>query len=123
MSAQELGLTWDESDETPGQNTHASASVGTSFLWDRPSRNPSFFPDGEDLLAQVRTLLRPDTTTFPSVSANSDPGGLNLPEQERADQGRLVQAITQWLQTRPNLVLILNNAETVVIVAAKENGC
>jgi hypothetical protein len=33
-----------------------------------------------------------------------------------------VQAITQWLQTRPNLVLILDNAETVVIVAPKDNG-
>lgn len=122
-SAQELGLTWEESDDSLDHDTHTSASVGASFLWDTSPRSTPFFPGSEDLLAQVRTLLRPDPMTFPSISASSDPGGLNLPGQEHADQGGLVQAITQWLQTRPNLVLILDNMETVVIVAPKDNDC
>ena len=124
MSAQELGLTWEESDDSLGHNTPASSPVTASFLWDTPPRSTPFFPAGEDLLTQVRTLLQPDpTAALPSISASSDPGGLNLPDQEHADQGGLVQAITQWLQTRPNLVLILDNAETVVIVAPKDNIC
>ncbi len=121
-SAQELGLTWEESGDSPGHNTCPSASVGTSFLWDTLPPSTLFFPAGEHLLAHVRTLLRPDPTTFPSIQASSDQDRLNLPEQEHAEQGGLVQAITQWLQTQPNLVLILDNAETVVIVAPKDNA-
>jgi transcriptional regulator with XRE-family HTH domain len=122
MSAQELGLHWNESEDTPDYNTRPSASEAAS-LRDMPSRSTPSFPGGDDLLAHVGTLLRPDPTTFPSISASSYLGGLNLTEQEHTDQGGLVQAITQWLQTRPNVVLILDNAEAVVIVAPKENGC
>jgi transcriptional regulator with XRE-family HTH domain len=86
-SAQELGLTWDESDNTPGHNTHTSASVPASFLWGMPPRSTPSFPGGEDLLVHVGTLLRPDPTMFPSILTSSDPGGLNLPEQEYTDQG------------------------------------
>jgi transcriptional regulator with XRE-family HTH domain len=110
--AQDLGLTWHESDDSLDHNTFVSSS-----------RNTSFFPGGNDLLAHVGTLLRSDPTTFPSIWASTYLAGVNLPEQEHADQGGLVQAITQWLQTRPNVVLILDNAEAVVIVAPKEHGC
>ena len=122
MSAQELGLHWNESDDTPDHDTHLSALEATS-LWDMPPRSTPCFPGDNDLLAHVGTLLRSDSTTFSIIWASSYLGGVNLPEQEHTDQGGLVQAITQWLQTRPNVVLILDNAEAVVIVAPKENGC
>jgi tetratricopeptide (TPR) repeat protein/transcriptional regulator with XRE-family HTH domain len=38
---------------------------------------------------------------------------LNLPEQEDADQERLVQAVTHWLKTHTNWLLILDNVEDV----------
>jgi hypothetical protein len=122
-SAPELGLTWDESDDSLDHNAPGSSSLMAFFPRNASSQSPSCLPDREDLLAQVQSLLRPDPTTFSSVWASRDPGGLNLPEHEPADQGGLAQALTQWLQTHPNSVLILNNAETVVIVAPKENAC
>ena len=67
-SAQELGLTWEESDDSLVHNTPASSSVAASFR------------DREDLLAQVLNLLQPDTpAALPSISTSSDPGGMNLP--------------------------------------------
>ena len=107
--AQELGLSWDESDDTADHNTHPSASVADSFLRTMLPRSTPCFPGDEDLLAHVSSLLEPDP--------------LNLPEREHTDQGGLVQAITQWLQTRSNLVLILDKPEAVVIVAPKEKVC
>lgn len=122
-SAQELGLTSDESDDPLDHNTPVSSSLMASLPQNASSQSTSCFPDREDLLAHAGTVLRPDPTTSFDVSASSDSAGLSLLEHEPADQGGLVQAIMQWLQTGPNLVLILNNAETVVIVAAKEKGC
>jgi transcriptional regulator with XRE-family HTH domain len=120
-SAQELGLTWDESDDSPGHNTLNSSLVAASFPWDTPPRSTLFFPDREDLLAHVRTLLHPDPRTL--IPESSEQGELNLPEQEHANQGGLLQAITQWIQTCPNLVLILDDVEAVVIVTPKEKVC
>lgn len=117
-SAQELGLSWDESDETADHKTHPSSSVGNMSAGSTRS-----FSGDEDLLAHLSTLLRPDPTTLPCTSASSDPSELNSPEQEHTGQGGLMQAITQWLQARSNLVLILDNAEAVVIVAPKEKVC
>ncbi len=42
---------------------------------------------------------------------------LNLPEQEDADQERLVQAVTRWLKSHTNWLLILDNVEDVVHTA------
>ncbi len=118
MSDQELGLHWNESDDTPDQNTHPAASEGAS-LWDMPPRSTPCFPGGKGLLAHVGTLLRPDPTTFPNIWASSYHGGVNLPEHEHTDQGGLVQAITQWLQTQQNWVLIVDNAGAVALVVQK----
>jgi transcriptional regulator with XRE-family HTH domain len=118
MSAQELGLTWDESNETPGHNT-PSSPVAVSFRGVPPRSHP-YPTDGEDLLAQVRTLLRADPTAFPNASSSSGSGGLNHPEQEHAERGGLVQAIMQWLQTGPNWVLIVDSAVAVALVVPKE---
>jgi transcriptional regulator with XRE-family HTH domain len=108
-SAQELGLTWDESDDSLSHHTQALA---VSFPWNTFPRSNPVLTGHEDLLAQVRALLRPETTAaLPSLSANSGLGELNLPEQESLDQGWLAQTVTQWLQT-----LILDNAEAVVLV-------
>ncbi len=122
-SAQELGLSWDASNESLDYREPVSSSIVASFPRNVSSQNTSGFGDWEDLLAQMQSLLLPKPTTFADTSASSDPGELNLPEQERADPGGLMQAITRWLQARQNLVLIVDNAEAVVIVAPKENGC
>jgi transcriptional regulator with XRE-family HTH domain len=117
-SAQELGLTWDESDDSLSDNTRASALVG-SFPWNASPHSNPFLADHEDLLAQVRALLRPETTAaLPRDSANSGLGELNPPEQESLDQGRFAQAIVQWLQT-----VILDNAGAVVLVVLNSNVC
>jgi transcriptional regulator with XRE-family HTH domain len=117
-SAQELGLTWDESDESLSHNMRASA-LAASFPWNTFPRNNPFLTGHEDLLAQVRALFRPETTAaLPSVSANSGQGELNLPEQESLDQGWLAQTVAQWLQT-----LILDNAGAVVLVVLNSNAC
>ena len=120
-SAQELGLTWDVSDDTQGHPTQATALAG-SFQRNAPPRNFPSFTDQEDLLALVHTLIRPDTTkSLSSVSANSRRGGQNLPEQENADQGRLVPSVAQWFQIGPNWVLIPDNAGAVVLVVLNSN--
>jgi transcriptional regulator with XRE-family HTH domain len=121
MSAQELGLTGEESDDSLSHNTPASSSMAASFLWNAPSRSYPFYPGREYLLAQLHALLRPDTTASPAIIAISGSGGLNNPEQEHAEQGWLVQAIMQWLQTQPSWMLIVDNAEAVVLVAPKNN--
>lgn len=119
-SAQELGLTWEESEDSPGRNTPGSSSAMASFPLNASSQSTPFFAGHKDLLAQMHTLLRPDPTpALPSVLASSDPGGLNLPEQEHADQKGLVQVITQWLQTQPNWVLIVDNAGAMALVVPK----
>ena len=115
-SAQELDLTWDESDDSLSHRTQASALVGFFQRNASPQSNP-FLAGHEDLLAQVRALLRPETTaTLPSLSANSGLGKLNLPEQESLDQVRFAQAIVQWLQT-----VILDDAEAVMLVVLNSN--
>jgi transcriptional regulator with XRE-family HTH domain len=117
-SAQELGLTLDESDDSLSHNTRASALVGSFPRNTFPHSNP-FLTGHEDLLAQVRTLLRPETTAaLPSISANSGLGELYPSEQEGLDQGRFAQAIVQWLQT-----VILDNAGAVVLVVLNNNVC
>ena len=114
-SAQELGLSWDESDDFLSPHTQAS------FQRDTSSGSYPFFTGREDLLALLHTLLRPDTTALSSVWASSGPGGLNLPEQENGDRGRLAQAVAQRLQAGPNRVLIPANAGTVVLVILNGN--
>ncbi len=117
-SAQELGLTWDESDESLDHHTQASALVA-SFPWNTFPRSNPFLTGGEDLLAQVRALLRPETTAaLPSVSANSGLGEMKLAEQESLDQGWLAQTVAQWLQT-----VILDNMGAVVLVVLNSNVC
>jgi transcriptional regulator with XRE-family HTH domain len=117
-SAQELGLTWDESDDSLSHNTQVSA-LEASFPWNTfPHSNP-FLTGHEDLLAQVRGLLRPEkTAALPSVSANSGLGELTSPRQESLDQGQFAQAIVQWLQT-----VMLDNAGAVVLVVLNSNVC
>ena len=122
-SAQELGLTWDESDDSLNHDTHASSLATASFLWNVLLRSNAFFTGREGLLEQLHALLRSDTTAFSSVSANSGQGELSLPEQESLDQGQLAQAVAQWLQTSPNWVLILDYAEAMVLVAPNNNVC
>ncbi len=117
-SAQELGLTWNESDDFLSHHTQASALVA-AFQGNAPPRSNPSFTGREDLPAQVRTLFRPGTTAaLPSISANSGQSELNLPEQESLDQGRLAQTVAQWLQT-----VILDNAGAVVLVVLNSNVC
>jgi len=89
----------------------------------RNLRSTPFFRGHEGLLAQLRTLLRPGTTAFPSISPIGGSGGLNLPEQNSLDQERLVQAVAQWLEAYPDWVLMLDYAEAVVLVAPNNNVC
>lgn len=110
-SARELGLTWDEPDDTLSPHAQASA-LATSFQRDASARSHPSFTVREDLLAQVRTLLRPETmAALSSVSANIGQGELNLPEPESMDQAWLAQTVAQYLQK-----LILDNMGAVVLV-------
>ena len=123
-SAQELGLTWDESDDSLDHNTPVSSLLVASFPWNTPPRSSPFFTGHADLLAQLHALLRPNTTAaLPAVSAIGDSGGLNLPEQENADQERLAQTVAQWLQANPNWVLIVDKAGALVLVIPNNNVC
>jgi transcriptional regulator with XRE-family HTH domain len=122
-SAQELGLTWDASDESHDYREPVSSSIVASSPGNVSSQNTSGFGDWEDLLTQIQSLHRPDLTMFSGLRAGSERGEPNLPEQERTDSGGLMQAITRWLQAHQNVVLIVDNPEAVVIVAPKENGC
>lgn len=89
-SAQELGLTWDESDDSLSYNTPTSDLLAASFPWNASPRSNLFFTGHEDLLAQLHALLRPNTTAaLPAIPAISGSGGLNLPKQENADQERI----------------------------------
>ena len=117
-SAQELGLTWDESNDFLSHNTQASALAASFEGTESPRSNP-FFTGREDLLAHLHTLIRPETmAALPSVSASSGPGELNLSELESLDQVRFMQTVAQWLQT-----LVLDNAGAVVLVVLNGNVC
>jgi len=119
-SAQELGLTWDESDDA-FSHTQVSALAAT-FQRNASPRNIPSFTGPEDFLALMQTLIRPDTTTALSiVPASSGLGELNHPEQENGEHGRLAQAVAQWLQTGLNRVLIPDNAGAVVLVVLNSN--
>ncbi len=109
MSARELGLAWDASDDLPSQVPTAS-DVMALLPWNVLAQCDSFLTGREDLLAKLD-----------AISAISSSDGLNSPGQESLDQGRLAQAIALWLQVHPNWVLILDNAEAVVLVALKNN--
>jgi len=122
-SAQELGLTWDESDDVLSHHTQTSALVASFQRNVSPRSRPSF-TGREDLLALLHTLVRPDTAmALSGVPANGEPGGLSLPEQENGDQGRLAQTVEEWLQTGLNRVLISANAGAVVLVVLNSNVC
>jgi NB-ARC domain len=41
---------------------------------------------------------------------------LNLPEQEEADQGRVVEAVKRWLQAHSRWLLVLDNADDLEMV-------
>ena len=120
-SAQELGLTWDESNDILNPYAQASA-LAASFQRDASPRSHPSFTDRGDLLALLHSLIRPDmAATLRSVPANSGPGELNLPEQENEDQGRLAQTVAQWLQSGLNRVLIPAHAGPVVLVVLNSN--
>lgn len=120
-SAQELGLSWDESDDALNQHTQTLA-LAASFERNTSPRSNSSFASREDLLALLQTLLRPDTTTALSrVPATSRLGELNFPEQENGEQGRLIQAVEEWLQTGLNRVPIPADAGAVVLVVLNNN--
>ena len=61
MSAHELGLAWDASDDLPSQDPPASAMTA-SLPWNVLSQGNSFLTGRDDLLAHLRTLLRTPTT-------------------------------------------------------------
>jgi hypothetical protein len=70
------------------------------------------------MLAQIGTLLRPETTeAFSSFSANSAQGELKLPQQESVDQAWLAQTVVQYLQE-----MILGSMGAVVLVVLNSNG-
>jgi transcriptional regulator with XRE-family HTH domain len=121
-SAQELGLTWDASDDSLGHYPQTSDRAA-SFQRGAPLSHPTY-TDREDLLALLGTMIRSDTTeALSSVTANSRTDGLNLLEQENGDQVRLAQAIEEWLQTGLNRVLIPANSGAVVLVVLNSNVC
>jgi hypothetical protein len=116
-------LTWDELDDDLRNYTQASTLAG-SFQRDVSARSSSFFTSHEDLLALLRTLLRPDmTTALPSILTRSGQAELPLSEQENEDQGQLAQAVAQSLQTGPNWIMVPNNAGVVVLVVLNGNVC
>src|SRR6266566_7854528 len=122
-SAQDLGLTWDESDGVLSPPAPASV-LAASFQRNVSARSHPSFTGREDLLVLLQTLIRPDTApTLSNLSANSGLGNLNLPEQESWDQGRLAQTVEEWLQTGLNRVLIPVNAGAVVLVVLNSNVC
>ena len=115
-SSGELGLTWVESDEILSHHAQAS-SLAASFQRDASARSQPSFMNREDLLAQVRTLLRPETmAALSGVSANSGQGEFILAEQESMDQAWLSQTVAQYLQK-----LILDNIGAVVLVVLNNN--
>ena len=115
-SAQELGLTWDEADDTHNTCTHTS-TLAASFQRDSSARSFPSFTDPRDLLALLHSLIRPDTAeALRSVQANSGQGVLNLPEKESTDQAWLAQTVAQYLQK-----LILENMGAVVLVILNNN--
>ena len=61
MSAHELGLAWDASDDLPGQDPPTSAMT-VSLPWNVLSPSNSFLTGRDDLLAHLHTLLRKPTT-------------------------------------------------------------
>src|SRR5262249_27684760 len=120
-SAQELGLTWDESDDALSTQTSVLAASFQRNV--SPRSNPSF-TGREDLLALLQTLIRPHTTpTISSLLAISELSELNLAEQENEGQGRLAWTVEEWLQAGLDRVLIPANAGAVVLVVLNSNGC
>jgi transcriptional regulator with XRE-family HTH domain len=116
-NARELGLTWDEPDETLALHGHASV-LAASFQQDAFARSHPSLIDRGNLLAQVGALLRPETTeALSSFSANSAQGELNLPQEESVDEAWLAQAVVQYLQE-----LILDSMGAVVLVVLNNNG-
>ena len=70
MSAHELGLAWDASDDLPGQYSPVSAM--TAILpWNVFSRGNSFLTGQDDVLAQLHALLRTPTTAALTQVLNS----------------------------------------------------
>src|SRR5215469_7466761 len=70
-SAQELGLSWDESDDDLSHFTQAP-TLAVSFQRDTSPRSNPSFTGREDLLALLHTLIRPDSVmTLSSLLANS----------------------------------------------------
>jgi transcriptional regulator with XRE-family HTH domain len=122
-SAQELGLTWDESDDDIRHYAQAS-TLAASIQRDVSARSSLFFTSHEDLLALLHTLMRPDITkALPSVFEESGADELDLSKQDNENQGQLAQAVTQDPQIGSNLVLIPDNAGVVVLVVLNGNVC
>jgi len=117
-SAQGLGLTWDESDDTSCSSSQVSALEG-SFQRNTLHRSSPAFTDHEDLLALLLTLIHPDTTAFPGVWTSNELGELNLSEQENAEQGLPLQ----WLQAGLNRVRIPANSGAMVLVILNRTVC
>jgi transcriptional regulator with XRE-family HTH domain len=115
-SARELGLAWDESDDTLNPYTQDSA-LAPSFLKEALAQSHPSFTDRENLLGQVGILHRPETmaalSSFPANSAQSE---RNLPQQESVDQAWLTQTVIQYLQK-----LILDNIGSMVFVVLNSN--
>ena len=95
-SAQELGLSWEESDDAADHQAQVLALA-------------PLFPGGTS--ARSNSFAR----------ANSGLSGLNLPEQENEDQVRFAQAFAQVLQASLNQVLIPANAGAMVLVVLNSN--
>jgi len=122
-SAQELGLSWDESDDALSHFTQAP-TLAVSFQRDASPRSNPSFTGREDLLALLHTLIRPDSVmTLSSLLANSRPRELNLSEQENEDQEWFAQTVEEWLQTGLNRVLIPAWAGPVVLVVLNSSVC
>jgi hypothetical protein len=120
-SAQELGLTWDESGDDLRHYTQAS-TLAASIQRDVSARSSLFFTRHEDLLALLHTLMRPDmTTALPSVLEDSGADELDLSEKDNDNQGQFAQAVAQDLQIGSNLVLIPDKAGVVVLVVLNGN--
>jgi transcriptional regulator with XRE-family HTH domain len=115
-NARELGLTWDESDNTLNPYTQVSA-LEASFMREESVRNYPSFTDRADLLALLHSMIRPDkVAALRSILANGGPGELNLHEQENGDQAWLAQTVVQYLQE-----LILDNMGAMVLVVLNSN--
>jgi hypothetical protein len=112
-------VTWEETDDALTHSPHVSSLAAASCVLNILLHG---FPGQGSPLEQVQARPLLGTPVFPGSRVQNGPEQLNRSEQESWDHGQVMQAITQWLQTDPDRVLMLHDAEALVLVALKKRG-